>query len=46
MSDGSEFDARPGDVTALPSGHVHRWSATNPVVVIDWFGASNYARTS
>jgi hypothetical protein len=46
MSDGSEFDARPGDVTALPSGH-DAWVVGNePVVVVDWFGASNYARAS
>ncbi len=44
MSDGSEFDALPGDVTALPSGH-DAWVVGNePVVVVDWFGASNYAR--
>ena len=46
MVDGTEFDAVPGDVTALPSGH-DAWVVGNePVVVIDWFGASNYARTS
>lgn len=44
MADGTEFDAVPGDVTALPSGH-DAWVVGNePVVVIDWFGASNYAQ--
>jgi hypothetical protein len=44
MADGSEFDARPGDVTSLPSGH-DAWVVGNEdVVVVDWFGASEYAR--
>ena len=46
MDDGSEFIAGPGDVTALPSGH-DAWVVGNePVVVIDWFGASNYGKQS
>ena len=44
MDDGSEFVAGPGDVTSLPSGH-DAWVVGNePVVVVDWFGASNYAK--
>ena len=44
MSDGTEFEAGPGDVTALPSGH-DAWVVGNePVVLIDWYGASNYAK--
>src|SRR2546423_2765514 len=44
MDDGTEFDAGPGDVTALPSGH-DAWVVGNePAVMIDWFGASNYAK--
>ena len=39
------FDARPGDVTALPQGHDAWVVGDEPVVVVDWFGASNYART-
>jgi hypothetical protein len=43
QADGVEIDARPGDVTALPSGH-DAWVVGNePVVVVDWSGASNYA---
>jgi hypothetical protein len=45
MADGTEFDAGPGDVTALPQGH-DAWVVGNePVVIIDWWGASNYARS-
>ena len=44
MSDGVEFDARPGDVTALPQGHDAWVVGDEPVVVVDWYGASNYAR--
>lgn len=45
MSDGSEFDAAPGEVTALPSGHDAWVVGDDPVVVVDWWGASNYAKT-
>ncbi len=45
MGDGSEFDARPGDVTALPQGHDAWVVGDEPVVVVDWYGASNYARS-
>lgn len=44
MADGAEFDARPGDVTALPQGHDAWVVGDEPVVVVDWYGASNYAR--
>lgn len=44
MADGTQFDAEPGDVTALPSGHDAWVVGDEPVVVVDWFGASNYAR--
>ncbi len=44
MADGSEFDAVPGDVTALPEGHDAWVVGDEPVVVVDWWGASNYAR--
>jgi quercetin dioxygenase-like cupin family protein len=44
MDDGTEFIAEPGEVTALPSGH-DAWVVGNePVVVIDWYGASNYGK--
>ena len=44
MTDGTEFDAEPGQVTALPSGHDAWVVGDEPVVVVDWCGASNYAR--
>jgi hypothetical protein len=44
MADGTEFEAGPGDVTMLPAGH-DAWVVGNePVVVIDWSGATNYAK--
>lgn len=44
MDDGTEIIAGPGDITSLPSGH-DAWVVGNePVVVVDWFGASNYAK--
>ncbi|TAK69704.1 MAG: cupin [Actinomycetota bacterium] len=44
MADGTEFDAGPGDVTSLPSGHDAWVVGDEAVVVVDWFGASDYAR--
>ena len=44
MADGSEFDAVAGEVTALPSGHDAWVVGDEPVVVVDFFGASNYAK--
>jgi hypothetical protein len=44
MDDGTEFVAGPGDVTSLPSGHDAWVVGDEPVVVVDWFGASNYAK--
>ena len=44
MDDGTEFVAGPGDVTSLPGGHDAWVVGDEPVVVVDWFGASNYAK--
>jgi len=44
MSDGTELDAVPGQVTALPQGHDAWVVGDEPVVVVDWWGASNYAK--
>ena len=44
MIDGSEFEVGPGEVTALPSGHDAWVVGDEPVVLIDWAGASNYAK--
>jgi hypothetical protein len=43
-ADGQVFDAVAGQVTALPSGHDAWVVGDAPVVVVDWWGASNYAR--
>ena len=44
MDDGSEFIAKEGDITSLPSGH-DAWVVGNePVVVVDWDGATHYAK--
>ena len=44
MDDGTEFIAGPGDITSLPKGHDAWVVGDEPVVVVDWFGATNYAR--
>ena len=44
MADGRELDARPGDVVALPEGHDAWVVGDEPVVIVDWWGASNYAK--
>ena len=45
MGDGTELDSGPGDITSLPPGH-DAWVVGNePVVAIDWQGASVWART-
>ena len=43
MDDGTELIAGPGDITSLPSGHDAWVVGDEPVVVIDWYGASHYA---
>ena len=43
-SDGEEFDARAGQVTTLPSGHDAWVVGDESVIVIDWWGASHYAK--
>jgi hypothetical protein len=44
MDDGTEFVAQPGDITSLPRGHDAWVIGDEAVVVVDWYGASNYAR--
>jgi hypothetical protein len=44
MADGAEFDAGPGSVTSLPSGHDAWVVGDTEVVVVDWYGASEYAK--
>ena len=44
MDDGTEFVAGPGDLTSLPSGHDAWVIGDEPVMVVDFYGASDYAR--
>jgi hypothetical protein len=44
MADGTEFDAGPGEVTSLPSGHDAYVVGDEQVVVVDFYGASHYAK--
>jgi hypothetical protein len=44
MDDGTEITAGAGDVTSLPSGHDAWVVGDEPVVVVDWYGASSYAK--
>jgi hypothetical protein len=44
MADGTEFDAGTGAVMSLPAGH-DAWVVGNePVVAVDFFGATHYAK--
>jgi len=44
MADGVEFVCHAGDVLSLPVGHDAWVVGDEPVVVVDWFGASEYAK--
>jgi hypothetical protein len=44
MSDGTELESAAGDVSALPVGHDAWVVGDEPVVLVDWSGASNYAQ--
>ena len=46
MDDGTEFVAGPGDVTSLPQGHDAWVVGDEAVVVVDWYGATNYAKAA
>jgi hypothetical protein len=46
MDDGTEIVAEAGDITSLPSGHDAWVVGDEAVVVVDWYGASNYAKAS
>jgi hypothetical protein len=44
MADGRVLECGPGDVVAVPEGH-DAWVVGNePVVLVDWWGASDYAK--
>lgn len=44
MADGTEFELGPGDVSSLPEGHDGWVIGDEPAVIVDWYGASNYAK--
>jgi len=44
MQDGTKMEVGPGEVTALPQGHDAWVVGGDPVVLIDWYGATNYAK--
>jgi hypothetical protein len=44
LTDGSEFDAGPGTIVALPTPHVGWVVGDQPAVVIDWWGILDFAR--
>lgn len=45
MADGQEFDVEAGSVSSLPQGHDAWVVGDEDVVIVDWCGASDYART-
>lgn len=45
MDDGSEFECRAGDVSLLPSGHDGWVVGDEPVVVVDFQGMADYAKS-
>lgn len=44
MADGTESEIGPGDVVYMPPGHDGWVVGEEPVVLIDWNGAMNYAK--
>jgi mannose-6-phosphate isomerase-like protein (cupin superfamily) len=44
MEDGEEFDVGPGSISALPKGHDAWVVGKEKVVLIDFFGATHYAK--
>jgi hypothetical protein len=41
MEDGTEFDLEPGDVALLPNGHDTWVIGNEPVVLVDWYRATD-----
>ena len=44
MSDGHEFDVGPGSISSLPQGHDAWVVGDEDVVLVDWYGISDYAK--
>jgi hypothetical protein len=45
MDDGTEFEARPGEISLLPSGHDAWVVGDEPVIVVDFQGMNDYAKS-
>jgi hypothetical protein len=45
MDDGSELDCKPGDVSMLPTGHDAFVVGNEPVVLVDFQGMIDYAKS-
>jgi hypothetical protein len=45
MDDGTLFECKPGDVSLLPSGHDAWVVGKEPVVIVDFQGMVDYAKT-
>ncbi len=45
MDDGTEFDCRPGDMSLLPAGHDGWVVGNEPVVIVDFQGMVDYAKS-
>ncbi|HLC29253.1 MAG TPA: cupin domain-containing protein [Dehalococcoidia bacterium] len=45
MADGAEFETGPGEIVNMPSGHDAYVIGNETVVLVDWYGASNYAKS-
>ena len=44
MADGTEFDVGPGGLSSLPAGHDAWVVGDEPAVLVDFFGATDYAK--
>lgn len=44
MADGTEMESEAGDVAVIPPGHDAWVVGSEPVVAIDWSGATDYAK--
>lgn len=44
LADGTEYDIKPGDMALIPPGHDAWVEGNTPVVCVDFYGASGYAK--
>jgi hypothetical protein len=44
MADGTEFEVGPGAISSLPAGHDGWVVGDEPAVIVDFFGAAEYAK--